>query len=107
MASRPIRETSSSPSVMCFISCSNSQLSFCFQAILGLEPGGSRPVSDGSFDNLHVGFIHPCTVHGDLGEVAVELLKVRGPQRNVECSEVFGQVIDVAGAGDGNDERLA
>ena len=25
MAPRPIRETSSSPSVMCFISCSNSQ----------------------------------------------------------------------------------
>jgi hypothetical protein len=77
---------------MCFIRNSNSQF-LLFPGDFEPEVGWKSSSVRRLFDNLHVGYIHTRAAHRDLGEVAVDLLKISGRQRDVEGSEVFGEVI--------------
>src|ERR1700757_5222856 len=58
-------------------------------------------------NHLHLLFIHPAPVHFDCGEGAVDLTDILGGQLNIDGSQVFVQVIDVACARNRHDERLS
>jgi hypothetical protein len=55
---------------------------------------------------LHVHFRHTFTVHRDFRDRSFDLTKIIGSQLNIDCSQVFVQVIDIARARDWHDPRL-
>ena len=57
-------------------------------------------------NHLHLFFIHPATVHFDFRDSSVDLPKIRRRQLNIDGPYVLVQVIDVACAGNRNNEWL-
>jgi hypothetical protein len=58
----------------------------------------------GSLNQRHVPRVHPFAVHGQGGGFGADLLHSCRCQIDAQRAEVFFEVVDVAAAGDGNDE---
>src|SRR6266496_1289279 len=111
MQPNPSADTSSLPSLRFLIRISFPMFSSVLNLGSNLRSAVTRILfqtsqSRGLVHHLHLFFIHPATVHFNFRNSVLNLTEICTRQLNVHRTDVLVQVIDVAGAGNRNNDWL-